>query len=277
MNQRLKNVRSTHFTALVLAGRRGPIDPVAQSASCSHKVLVPVAGTPMILHVVRNLRAAQTIDAIVICTDNPAAFAGLTELHTLANSGGLGFYQTGGRSPSESVLQYFASNLHPTPLLITTADHPLLTTEMIDYFCTEASASAADVAVGMVAESSFRKHYPNSQRSFIPLRNDSYCGTNLFALLTPQGVAAARFWNHAGQFRKRPWRLISTFGLTNLLLIAFRRLDLAGVLPRASRAIGARTAVVQMPFPECAIDVDTLYDLATVTRILAGREKNDEE
>lgn len=265
------------FTALVLAGRRGPIDPIAQSAGCSHKVLVPVAGTPMILHVVRNLRAARTIDAIVICTDDPSAFADLTELHALADSGALRFYQTSGRSPSESVLQYFESNTRPTPLLITTADHPLLTTEMIDYFCTEAAASVADVAVGMVAESAFRKHYPDSQRSFIPLRNDNYCGTNLFALLTPQGAAAARFWNRAGQFRKRPWRLISTFGLTNLLLLALRRLDLAGVLPRASRAIGARAAVVQMPFPECAIDVDTLNDLETVTQILTRREKSDEE
>jgi GTP:adenosylcobinamide-phosphate guanylyltransferase len=231
----------------------------------------------MILHVVRNLRAARTIDAIVICTDDPSAFADLTELHALADSGALRFYQTSGRSPSESVLQYFESNTRPTPLLITTADHPLLTTEMIDYFCTEAAASVADVAVGMVAESAFRKHYPDSQRSFIPLRNDNYCGTNLFALLTPQGAAAARFWNRAGQFRKRPWRLISTFGLTNLLLLALRRLDLAGVLPRASRAIGARAAVVQMPFPECAIDVDTLNDLETVTQILTRREKSDEE
>lgn len=230
----------------------------------------------MVLHVVRNLHATRTVGSIVICTDDPGAFARLTELHTLANSGVLRFYQTNGRSPSESVLQYLENIRQPTSLLVTTADHPLLTTEMIDYFCMEAAASAADVAVGMVAASLFRKYYPDSQRSFIPLRNESYCGTNLFALLTAQGAAAARFWNHAGQFRKRPWRLISTFGLTNLLLLALRQLDLAGVLPRASHAIGARAAVVQMPFPECAIDVDTLDDLATVSRILVEREKLDE-
>jgi hypothetical protein len=31
-----------------------------------------------------------------------------------------------------------------------------------------------------------------------------------------------------------------------------------------------------MPFPECAIDVDTLNDLETVTRILAERKKSGE-
>jgi len=226
----------------------------------------------MIVRVVRQIRAAQTIGKIVLCTDDSSAFAGLNELHSLVSSDGLSFYQTSGRSPSESALEYFESNAHPTPLLITTADHPLLTSEMIDYFCSTAAASLADVAVGLVAASVFREHYPDSKRSFIPLRDDSYCGANLFALLTPQGAAAARFWNHAGQFRKRPWRLISTFGLINWLLLAFRRLDLSAVLPRASRVLGARAAAVPMPFPECAIDVDTLTDLATATRILQERE-----
>jgi len=232
--------------------------------------MVPVAGVPMILRVVRNLRAARTVGALVICTDDPGAFAGLEELRSLTNSGVLDFYQTSGRSPSESVLQYFISNARPTPLLITTADHPLLTAEMIDYFCSAAAASTADVAGSVV-----RQQYPDSKRSFIPLRRDSYCGTNLFALLTPQGAVAAEFWNHAGQFRKRPWRLISTFGLKNLFLLALRRLDLTAVIPRASRTLGARVVAVPMPFPECAIDVDTLNDLATATRILEARAKSD--
>lgn len=34
---------------------------------------------------------------------------------------------------------------------------------------------------------------------------------------------------------------------------------------------------MQMPFPECTIDVDTLNDLEIVTWILAGREKSDEQ
>jgi hypothetical protein len=55
-------------------------------------------------------------------------------------------------------------------------------------------------------------------------------------------------------------------------LLALRRLDLAAALPRASRVIGARAAAVEMPFPECAIDVDNLEDLATATRILTERE-----
>lgn len=258
---------SVSFTTLLLAGRRGPVDPVAQSVGCSHKVLVPVAGVPMILRVIRTLQAAQTIGKIIVCTDDPSAFGELEELH----SGDISFYESSGRAPSESVLQYFSGRRQETPLLVVTADHPLLTVEMVDYFCSTSAKSETDVTVGLVAESTFRAQYPHSRRSFIPLRDESFCGTNLFALLTPQAAAAAKFWNHAGQFRKRPWRLISTFGWTTLLLLALRRLDLRAAIPRASRSIGARVAVVQMPFPECAIDVDNLDDLATATQILIAR------
>jgi hypothetical protein len=93
-------------------------------------------------------------------------------------------------------------------------------------------------------------------------------------LRTPCAAAAAAFWHHAGQFRKRPWRLISTFGLINLVLLALRRLDLAAAIPRVSRVLGASVEVVQMPFAECAIDVDNLKDLETASRILTQRDLN---
>ncbi|MBI3248235.1 MAG: nucleotidyltransferase family protein [Deltaproteobacteria bacterium] len=235
-------------------------------------MLVPVAGVPMIVRVVRTLRAARTINHIVVCTDDPSAFANLDELYALVPSGTLSFSLSTGQSPSESVMQYLRQRDAQQPILVTTADHPLLTPEMVDYFCTAAASAPADVAVGIVAESTFRRQYPHSKRSFFPLKDDSFCGTNLFALLTPAAMAAVQFWNHAGQFRKRPWRLIGTFGLLNLLRFALRRPDLATVVPRASRVIGARAAAVPMPFPECAIDVDTLDDLETATRIVQERK-----
>jgi GTP:adenosylcobinamide-phosphate guanylyltransferase len=264
---------SPPFPVFLLAGRRGPIDPVAQYAGVSHKILVPVAGVPMIVHVVRSLRAVPRIKRIVISLDDPTILDGLAEIRMLADAGVLSVHHTQGRSPSESVLQYFNSQAVHEPLIITTADHPLLTAEMAEHFCAAVAASEADVVVGVVAKSFFRARYPESKRSFIPLRGESFCGTNLFALRTPRAAAAAAFWNHAGQFRKRPWRLISTFGLTTLVLLALRRLDLAVAIPRVARVLGVSIDVVQMPFAECAIDVDNLNDLETASRILVQREE----
>ncbi|MGE0824513.1 MAG: NTP transferase domain-containing protein [Candidatus Binatia bacterium] len=262
------------FTALLLAGRRGSTDPVAQSVGCSHKILVPVVNVPMIVRVLRTLDTATCIDRIVVSTDAPMLLENFTAIRKLVESGVVEFHVSAD-SPAASVLDYCQQHAKSTPLLVTTADHPLLTSAMVEYFCAEADRSGADVVAGLVAESLFRSQYPQSQRSFIPLRGDSFCGTNLFALCTPRATAAVRFWEHAGQFRKRPWRLIKTFGLMNFLLLATKRLDLAAALPRVSRVLGARAAAVTLPYAECAIDVDTLDDLATVTRILRDREAEE--
>ncbi|MBM4256133.1 MAG: hypothetical protein FJ147_09575 [Deltaproteobacteria bacterium] len=259
------------FTVLILAGRRGPTDPVAHAAGCSHKILAPVAGIPMIVRVLREVRVAPHVKRIAVSVDDPAILNALPEVQSLVESGAIQVHPSG-PSPAASVLGYFQSLSPSEPLIVTTADHPLLTAEMVSYFCTAVAESGADVVAGVMAASVFRQQYPHSKRSFIPLRDESFCGTNLFALCTPQAASAAQFWGHAGQFRKRPWRLISTFGLTNLLLLALKRLDLQAAIPRASRVLGARVAVVQMPFAECAIDVDNLDDLAMATQILKARE-----
>jgi 2-phospho-L-lactate guanylyltransferase (CobY/MobA/RfbA family) len=225
----------------------------------------------MLARVVRSLRLLPSIRRIVVSVDDPAVVNGVAELRALADAGVLGFHLSG-RSPSLSALDYFASLPAGEPLLVTTADHPLLTAQMLDHFCSAVENSKADVVVGVVSASLFRAHYPESKRSFIRFRDESFCGANLFALCSPRATAAAAFWAHAGKFRKRPWRLVSTFGPVNLALLVLRRLDLEAALVRASRVMGARIEVVPMPFAECAIDVDSPADLATATRILAARE-----
>lgn len=264
----MRPVPSSSFTAFVLAGCRGDEDPLASGGRS--KVLLPVAGVPMLVRVVRSVAAAARVAKIVISTDDSAGLHALPELAAWVASGRLSFHRSRA-SPAASVVDYMTHRAGEVPLLVTTADHPLLTTAMVDYFCEAAWASEADVAVGVVAASLFFAHYPHSRRTFIPLRGESFCGTNLFSLHTPQAVVAARFWAHAGQFRKRPWRLVSTFGLPALASFAVRRLDLRAAAARASRLLGVQVAAVPMPFAECAIDVDTADDLALATRILQSR------
>ncbi len=260
------------LSVLVLAGRRGPHEPLAQAAGCSHKALIPIRGIPMLSRVLRSLRGLRGVKQFVMSTDEPTSLDSIPEIGLLAAAGLLHFAAVG-NSPSASALSYLKEIAAGELLLVTTADHSLLTTEMLEYFCDAAHASEADVIVGVMAESLFQTHYPDSKRSFIPLRGERFCGTNLFALRGgSRAEAAVAFWHHAGQFRKRPWRLLSTFGLRTFLLLFLRRLDAEAARKRAEKVIGARIAVVQMPFVECAIDVDNPADLALVTRILSERE-----
>ena len=251
-------------TALVLAGRRGPKDSLAHAAGQSHKACIPVAGVPMIVRVLASLRTTKLVRDIVVSIDDASALADCAE------AGG-GRFHVSQSSPAASVLDYFEAHGAQGPVLVTTADHALLTPAMVEYFCTMAQNSDTDIVIGMVSASLFRAQYPESHRTFLPLADGSWSGTNLCLLRTPQAARAVRFWVRAGQFRKRPWRLVSTFGLGNLLRFLFRRLDRPTALAQASRVLGVRVGLVEMPFAEAAIDVDTPDDLVTVEQILATR------
>jgi GTP:adenosylcobinamide-phosphate guanylyltransferase len=255
------------FTALVLAGRRGAHDALAGHR---HKALLPVAGVPMIVRVVRSLRAARCVGRILVSVDD-AAVLEHPELRSLAEAGVLVRVPCDS-SPSASVRRVRRERPAELPLLVTTADHALLTADMVEHFCREARARTADVVVGAVSAELLRAHYPDSPRTVIPLRDDGFSGANLFAFLTPQSTVAAEFWIRAEQFRKRPWRLVSVFGPLTLVAFLLRRLDLAAAAARVSRAMGATIGVVRMPFPECAIDVDRPADLALASRILEARQ-----
>ncbi len=253
------------FDALVLAGSRGPTDPLAQHQGVQHRALLEIEGVPMLLRVVRALRAASRIDRIAVSIDDPAALSAIPDL----TANGAEVHRSLS-SPSRSVLDVLERRGDADKLLVTTADHPLLTPEMVDHFAAADDGSQADVLVGVVARSLLRERYPDSTRTWIPLRGDRYTGANLFAFRTLEARRAARFWVRAERFRKRPWRLASVFGTGTLLALALRRLDLDAALEQVSRAMQARVEAVRLPFAEAAIDVDRPSDLALVTRILAG-------
>lgn len=256
--------RVAPLTALLLAGRRGGRDALARAAGYSHKALLPVAGVPLIARVLDSLRAAEEIGNIVVSIDGASVLRGVDV------AAGLDVHASRA-SPAASVADYLRTRSDTGPILVTTADHVLLSPDVLAYFCGVARASAADVVVGVVTESVFRAQYPESRRTFVALKGERICGANLFLLRTSAAARAVRFWERAGQFRKRPWRLASLFGVGNLLRFACGRLDRQAAIDRVSHVIGARVEVVDLPFAAAAIDVDTPHDLATVERILTDR------
>jgi GTP:adenosylcobinamide-phosphate guanylyltransferase len=225
----------------------------------------------MLLRVVRTLAAAPSVGRLVVSIDEPAALDEVPELAAQVRDGRLGVHASLS-SPSRSVLDLLSGLAEDEPALVTTADHALLTPEMVEHFLAAASTSRADLLVGLVARSVLQARFPESTRTYLQLRGEHYSGANLFAFRTPEAQRAASFWVRAESFRKRPWRMVSAFGPIPLLLFLLRRLDLDAALERASRVIGARVEAVRLPFAEAAIDVDRPSDLELVTRILSDTQ-----
>lgn len=257
------------WTALVLAGSRGPADPVAALCGVPHKALAPVAGVAMLERVLASLAASRHVGAVVLCVDDPALIAALPTARRLAEAGRLTTLPTG-PSPSQSVGAAMELLQAPWPMLVTTCDHPLLTAEMVDYFCGHVPP-AADAAVAVAPASVIRRAYPGAVRTFYRLGAESYSGCNLFAFRSPAARRAAAYWSEMERHRKRPWRLIGAIGPLVLLRFLLGLLDLAGAERLLSQRTGVAIRLIEMPFAEAAIDVDKPADLALAEEILSRR------
>jgi CTP:molybdopterin cytidylyltransferase MocA len=260
--------RPRPFVALVLAGSRGSADPVAAALGLPHKCLAPVRGRPMLARVLDTLGRCPEIGRIVLCLDDQGLLRDLPEVAAAVAAGRITVLAAAS-SPSLSVLAALASLPEPLPMLIVTADHPLLTRSMVAHFLS--ALGGAEVAAAVAAEAVVRTAYPETRRTYIRLRDGSFSGCNLFAFTGTDAGKAARFWSRVEHYRKRPWRLFAAAGPRVLLPFLFGRLDLDAACRHLSRVVGLEVRAVRMPFAEAAIDVDTPADLSLAERILEAR------
>ncbi len=251
------------FTALILAGRRGPTDPVAESKGLSHKCLAPIGGKTMLERVVEALTASPSVGDIAICIDT-------ADVLPSSIRASVGFVESAA-TPSLSVLSAIAKLEEPYPLLVTTADHALLRPEIVEYFCRQAAQLGTAVSVAVTPKSVLARLDSQTRRTMFHFRDGPVTGSNLFALMEPASTAAVEFWRQVEQNRKRPHRIIRAFGVVPILKYLTRRLQLDQATETASQAFGVRVSAVRMPYPDAAIDVDSLADLAFVEARLAGR------
>lgn len=237
------------------------------------KALVEVDGVPMIERVLRCLHEAVGAPPVYVSAGDPALLEATEALRRWVAEGWLHHHRSAG-SPAASVHDFLSRHPAERPTLVTTADHPLLTPEMVRHFLEAAEQTGADVAVGVVEASLFRARFPRVRRTFVPLGEEAVTGANLFYFRTARAAEAARFWVRAEVVRKRPWRMAALFGPLALLRFALGRLSLDEAAERVSAAMGVRAAMVRMPFAECAIDVDGAADLEAAARVLAARRAN---
>ncbi|MEH3106605.1 MAG: nucleotidyltransferase family protein [Sphingomonas fennica] len=252
------------WTAILLAGQRPGTDPLAAAFGLETKALVPIAGRPMIAHVVETLLGVPRIGRIVVLAQDPAAVlaaAGLDDPRLVPMPSGAGI--------SASIAAVAGGDAAPWPVIVCTADHPLLTPAMIEAVID--GVGDADVAVGVVGRRVLRAAYPANRRTWLRFADDGWTGANLFALARPAAARGLAAWSEVERDRKKAWSLIRHFGLGLAVRALTRTITLGGAMARASAALGFVARPVALPFAEAAIDVDKLSDHALAETILRGR------
>jgi len=244
------------MNVLILAGERAGGDPLALAEGVANKTQIVIQGQTMLAHVLANISQLQPAPTLFIAGQVEVGAAEATIIPTA-------------QTPCTSVLKALA---HITfPVLIATADHPLLTPAIINEFLQKADALHGDVCVGLVPLALVQQHYPTNRRTKLRFKDGSFSGANLFLLRDAKAMKLIEFWRQMEMNRKSPWRMIRVLGIGSIIRYALGLLSFADVVAMVAARTGCSIAPVMLSDPHAAIDVDKPSDLALVREIMASR------
>lgn len=256
------------ITAILLAGSRPGIDPLAAAAGITLKTLIPVAGEAMISRPARVLIDHPAIERLVILTQSPQPFLDDPATRWLGDHPKVRF-ETSGRGIATSLLPLLKRSDIAFPLLVTTADHVLLDEAMLDQFITDAQGQ--DIAVAMVERATLLSRYPHSRRTWLKFRDGWWSGANLFWFGSAKAARIVGLWQEVEQDRKKGWKIIAAFGPVALLGALTRIGTLRGGIGRVGKRFGLAASLVAMDQPEACIDADKPDDILLIEEILAAQ------
>lgn len=255
--------------AIVLAGSRPGPDPLVDGSGVATKALIPIAGEPMLVHVLRTLLATPEISRILVLAQDSATLAAAPAIARLAADGDRLRFADSGAGISSSLLTIVEDA--PGPMLVTTADNVLLTPAMVTHFV--GAARGGDVAVAMVERRNLLARFPQSRRTWLKFRGGAWSGANLFWFGGRQVEPLLQFWAGIEQERKKGLKIIAAFGPVLLAAALLRLITIQQGVTRAARRFGLNDArIVAMPQAEACIDADKPADIALIEQILAARQ-----
>ena len=259
------------MTAIVLAGQRDGEDALAQHAGATCKAFVKIDGKPMLLHVLATLSTSSCIGKILLSGPSEEKLADQYEISNFIQGDEISWLPPQS-TPSTSA--YEALRVLPIEqrVLLTTADHPLLSVEIIDEFCTRGADQDADLVIGFARFSLVQDEFPEMKKTVLRFSDGEFCGCNMFGFLTPASRDAANFWRRTESQRKNPLRVISTLGWFNVLKYFLGALTLENALDALSRKLGMRVRAVVLPYADAAVDVDSISDYRAVQKRFQKRQ-----
>jgi hypothetical protein len=271
---------AANFRAIVLAGERPGGGVLARELGLPAGVLAPLAGTPCIARVVDALRGARWVNGGLLCGPTAPVIDGSPELQALLAAGDFGWLEpaTGPAASAKAGSEACGT----MPLLLTSGDHGLLSSAMIDAFCAdvwragtagEPAAAGPDFLVGLVPHPIVAAAFPQSRRTVLRFADGAFCGSNLFAVLTPKGNRALGFWSALEAHRKRPWKMASRLGLGTVLRYVSGRLTVDDAFRTLSSRAGCTVGWLPVGAARAAVDVDSRADWELADRLL--REDQD--
>lgn len=266
------SAKPSSLTAIVLAGQRdGALDPLAEAAGVRFKALAPVAGQPMILHVLEALGESGRVGQIIVSVNDGADLERLPHVAALIANGRLRIVPSR-RNLVDSVLE--ALEYASFPVLVTTADNVLLGASTVAEIDDKARAANADVAVAMARRADVLAAHPEGQRKFYACADDAYSNCNSYWLGSRRALGPVEMFRTGGQFVKHPMRVVSALGLRGAFELVRFRFGLGSLddaFRRLSRHFRLAMRAIVVTDGAVAIDVDNDRTRQVAEQVLTFR------
>lgn len=253
---------------IVAGGRAAPEDPLYAATGVTNKALLPIDGRPMIQYVAEALAGSAQVTRFVVVGLPPEACPemGLPTVFAPAH-----------KSLFDNVVSGFKKLLQINPdarlTILSTADIPLLTTEMVDWLIDTCTQTDHDAYYTVVERSVMERRFPGAGRTYVPLRGGAYCGADIFMARTDLVHTNQALFDKLMAARKSFWKQVQLLGPGLLLRFAARRLTLADAERMVSRVLNLRGRVILTPYAEMGMDVDKPHQLELVRAGLAHRQR----
>ncbi|MBY0402568.1 MAG: nucleotidyltransferase family protein [Cyanobacteria bacterium] len=259
----------------ILAGARPSKSNFSTSFHLPNKVFINIHMHCLLERVLHQ--AAQTVNKpsiYILMTESDDAY--FTQ-HCLKASTPAYQRISPGRSAIQTILAAHQAIPPSDALILISGDHPLITSAIINSFYTQAHQSAFDFAMAVVPKETIKTHYPNVQRTFIPFKDGSVSGGNLFYIRrnkVPKTLhqKQSNFLETLEKYRKTPILALSLISFKTWALLGLNQLTRKALEVKLSQALGFSVGSIVIETPECAIDIDTLKDLRLAEEILLKRD-----
>lgn len=222
----------------------------------------------MLARVLRALRTAPVIGTCVVVgfEENPLN-AGQQELaqdvHYIANQGSI-------YANLLAAFQYLgARQAHDQHVFLIAADVPLVTAEHVEWFVRACEPRDKDLYMAIVEKEVMEQTFPQSTRTYVPLREGRFCNGELFLARISAALNRQSIYQDIISRRKSTLRQVQLLGPRMLLKFLLRRLSLDDVLAFVRNRIRIEAAAVPLPFAETGMDVDRPAQLDLVEAYLA--------
>lgn len=250
---------------IVAGGTPAAADPLATETLGRPKSLIDVVGRPMVQWVLDAVAGSPRIERIIV--------VGLDGTHELTSAKPLTYLPEQGsllanaRAGIDAAGALGGASQH---LLMSTADIPLITPEMVTFRADQIEQAGADLDYCIIERSVMEARFPGSRRSYVRMKDVEACGGDIHGVRLDLSSDNA-LWDQLLAARKNALRQAFLIGPDTALMLLLRLATVESAERRIGQRLGLRGKAQPCPFAEVGMDVDKPYQLEIVRRELQVR------